>query len=143
STPANLQPAWLFGDIMLTWNAAPGAIGYNVYRYDSANELWVQTATNLNVLRYREMNVYDPMIYSVTAINDDGESAAAGPVLAEPTGEGFNISIDRWSWSVYDTSAVIQWTVSLEAGADGLVEVGTSPTNLFSLAWDTNYTGMH
>src|SRR5262245_17865955 len=80
SIPENLQPAWLFGEIMLTWNEAPTASGYNVYRYDNANQLWVQTATNLNVPRYREANVYEPAIYSVTAQNDDGESAAAGPV---------------------------------------------------------------
>ncbi|HYV27144.1 MAG TPA: hypothetical protein VFA77_06400, partial [Candidatus Eisenbacteria bacterium] len=143
SMPENLQPAWLFGEIMLTWDEVPEAAGYNVYRYDSANAVWVQTAANLNAPRYREANVWDPTTYSVTATNADGESAPAGPVVAEQTGEGFVISLNQWMWSIYDTQAVIKWTVDLVAGADGMLEAGTSYTNLTFFARDTNYTGLH
>jgi hypothetical protein len=142
-TPENLQPAWLFGEIMLTWDEVPEAAGYNVYRYDSANAVWIQTAASLMVPRYREMNVFEPTTYSVTAVNADGESAPAGPIVAEQTGEGFVISLNQWLWSIYDTQAVIKWTVDLVAGADGMLEVGTSYTNLTFFAWDTNYTGLH
>src|SRR6185369_9076898 len=106
SAPENLQPAWLFGEIMLTWAEVP-ATGYNVYRYDGDNALWVSAATNLTVPRFREY-AQGPAIYSVTAFNADGESVPAGPVLAEQTGESFVLSTDQWAWSIYDTTAVIQ-----------------------------------
>jgi len=143
STPENLQPAWLFGEIMLTWNEVPDASGYNVYRYDTPNTVWVQTATNLPRPLYRESGVYERTIYAVSAVNQDGESAPAGPVVAEQTGDAFTIALDSWLWSIYDTVAAIQWSIDLEAGADGMLEVGTSPTNLVFFASDTNLATVH
>src|SRR5262245_57664644 len=113
AAPENLQPAWLFGEIMLTWNEVPDATGYNVYRYDNTNAVWVQTAANLAASRYRELNVYDPTTYGVTAINMEGEGTPAGPVVTEQTGDGFVISLNQWLWTISDTSAIIQWTVDL------------------------------
>jgi len=141
--PENLQPAWLFGAVRLTWDPVPEAPGYNVYSYDTNNAIWVQKAANLDVPRYHESYVDVPTIYSVTAVNADGESPPAGPVLAEQTGDWFAISADQRTWTIYDTVAIIEWTVDISDGADGTLEVGTSPTNLTSFAWDTNYATLH
>jgi hypothetical protein len=142
TTPENLQPAWLFGEMMLTWNEVPGATSYNVYRYDPTNSVWVVAATGLTAPRYREANS-EPTSYTVTAVNADGESAPPPAVTCVQTGDGFTLMYNEWNSPKYDTSASIQWMIDLVVGADGMLEVGTSPTNLMFMGWDTNYTGMH
>jgi hypothetical protein len=143
-TPGNLQPAWLFGEVMLTWNDVPGVTGYNVYRYDTTNVNWAVIATNVAVPRYRDVGIYDPQNYQVTAVNGDGESAPAGPVLAQESGDWFYINLNQYNWAIYDTVAAFpNITVSLVAGADAMLEVGTTWSNFTHFAWDTNYATSH
>src|SRR5688500_12838824 len=87
--PQNLQPAWLFGEVMLTWNEVPEATSYTVHRYDANSAAWAPIATGLTLPRYRDEGVYDPQSYTVTAVNAEGESGPAEPVVAEQTGDSF------------------------------------------------------
>jgi len=132
-----LQPAWLFGEVMLTWNPVPDATSYKVYRYDGTNT-WVAIATGVTVPRYRDPSIYDPQNYTVTAVNADGESLQAPPVLAQGNGPWLTINLNEYNWSLYDTVATFPIFVDLIAGADAMLEVGPSWTNLTHFTWQTN-----
>src|SRR5262245_27498813 len=80
--PENIRPSWLWSpvpsghEVMLTWDAAPGATSYNVYIWDDAVSTWTAAATGLAELRYRNAGPPPmPAQYLVTAVNADGESA--------------------------------------------------------------------
>src|SRR5436190_2112229 len=126
-TPQNLQPAWLFGEIMLRWDEMPGATSYNVYRFDPTNNVWLIATNGLTSPRYREYT-WEPATYTVAAVNADGESAAASPVETAPTGDPFSIYFEQWNSPMYDTTATLEWRVNWVRGADGMLEVGTTWT---------------
>src|SRR5262245_40718248 len=105
-TPQNLQPAWLFGEIMLTWDEVPGA-AYNVYRYDLTNSVWVLAMSGVTAPRYREY-VSTATTYSVTAVNADGESASASPVTCIQGDDGFWMTFDQYNSPIYDRATTIQ-----------------------------------
>jgi large repetitive protein len=143
AAPGNLLPGWLFGDIILTWDEVPSAASYQVYKYDAASASWTTVATGLTVPYYRETNVPDPTQYTVSAINAEGESTPAAPVTTQQTGDGFSMAFSSENRSFYETKTILSWGVSLVAGADAVLEVGTSPTNLVYVGRDTNYATFH
>ena len=128
--PQNFQYAWLSWEVMLTWDEVPGATSYNVYRYDATNTTWAPIATGVTVPRYRDSGIYEPQSYTVKAVNADGESLPAPPVVAHDSGDWLSINLNQYNWRLYDTVAVFPITVDLLAGADAMLEVGPTWSNL-------------
>ncbi len=98
ATPqANLPPAVptgftaTAGDDMvaLSWNAVPGATGYNVYRGTATGTLSSKATvtTGITAVNYNDTNVVDgtPYYYQVTAVNANGESSGSSEQNATPT----------------------------------------------------------
>src|SRR5262245_14605253 len=123
-TPQNVIGAYIAGAnyVRLTWEVTPGAEGYNIYVYDSSNQVWQAVElgfTNANVtltnVIWRQYNYgLMPATYSVTATNAEGESAASPPVSVDNTFSGYG--------------ATLQWP---------MIENGTlTPTN--ALLWFMN-----
>src|SRR3954469_10166357 len=124
--PANLQGIFLPAEIMLSWNPSPGAAYYRVSRAQS-NRRWVPF-TDVALTRVRDGDFFEGIsYYQVIAYNQAGE---AGPPVECLVMSGAPAYIRVFGVNprpVSDTSFAISW--NLETYGDGLLEVGTSPTN--------------
>ena len=77
------------GQVTLSWTAAPGAIGYNIYRGTSAGgEAAQPVATNITGVTYIDTGLINGpnYYYKITAITTGGESASSAEVSATPSG---------------------------------------------------------
>ena len=148
--PTNAQPAyileWPASYTRLTWNSVTEASGYNVYRYDTGTTSWVQAAAGVTNLFSTDANYGTlPADYYVTAVTPEGESAPSTVVTAQevyPQSTLYLSPIEPWN-GLSSTSAVVRWTVSLVSGADGMLELGTSPTQLTLVGYHPEYQGFH
>src|SRR5688572_9517553 len=123
--PQRLQFAWIFGgwpntdEALLRWDAVPGATSYNVYRYDTNAAAWTLLASSVPVPRYRDP-VFDLYEYTVTAVNDDGESAPAEPVVGDYGNGPWLIYVDPTSWPRYETAIEIFVSLNDVNGGDAM-----------------------
>jgi hypothetical protein len=143
AVPARLQYAWVDYDILLRWDAVPDAASYNVYRYDTAAATWTLLASDIPVPRYRDPFILDVYEYTVTAVNGDGESAAAQPVIAEYGSDPVFLWEGAINWTMYDVG--VQASIYLNAGAPGdvMIELGPSWSELTHFVWITNFASFH
>ena len=85
-TPTGLAAAAGDGQAILTWNPSVNATNYNVKRAVNIGGPYVVVATNLTMLALTNTGLTDGTTYyfSVSAVNQAGESANSAPVIAQP-----------------------------------------------------------
>ncbi|HXI51676.1 MAG TPA: Ig-like domain-containing protein, partial [Candidatus Saccharimonadales bacterium] len=84
--------------------------------------------------------------YAVAAVNGEGEGQASTVTQPEALAD-FVIYVywpDEYYHTVTSTNAILSWTINVLSGADGMLELGTSPTNFdYFVGYDTNYALWH
>jgi alpha-tubulin suppressor-like RCC1 family protein/fibronectin type 3 domain-containing protein len=115
----------------LSWNAAAGATGYNVYRATTTTAYTV-LASNVNVNTYVDQSAENGTVYyyAITAMNDAGESGYSTAVSAMPIGtadsEGnralvtigiVNGGEKEFDLSVAEIELFLQWYDSTASGS--------------------------
>jgi fibronectin type 3 domain-containing protein len=82
SAPTNLAGGYNNGAMSLTWNAASGASGYNVYRgFTNGNETLYKSGVSSASFSDSSLQAGIDYWYKVTAVNAGGESAASNEVI--------------------------------------------------------------
>ena len=82
----DFQPFFGDGIAILTWQAVPGASGYNVYRASGGSGFTLLTAAPQSGTEYTDMSITEGTAYSyaVTAVNGAGESSQSSPETGTP-----------------------------------------------------------
>lgn len=134
----NVRAITLPAEVLLTWDEWPGAVSYGVYRAN-LDRRWAPIAKNVLAPRYRDSDFQTlPCYYQVAAYDTTGAVVAFAEIS---TPNGLPIA-PLWpprvtTRPVSDTSFAVSW--NLAAPGDGLLEVGTSPTNYQWAAVNTNF----
>jgi fibronectin type 3 domain-containing protein len=90
AAPTGLQAQASAGQVSLSWNPSEGATDYNVYRSETSPvDLGAEPIATVGATSYLDENVVNGTTYHyvVTAVNEDGESAASAEVSATPEGD--------------------------------------------------------
>jgi hypothetical protein len=117
--PANLTGSLSGGAAVLTWNAVPGAGGYNVKRSTSFNGPYLNVTSGITATNYTDASLTGHTIYyyAVTALAPGFESTNSAVVTVTPP------VIANWSFEAQSVNAggyAIEtptgWSVSGQAG---------------------------
>lgn len=146
--PQSVKGAFIWNEgpsyARLTWEPVTDATGYNVYRFDSTNSVWQLIAASVQPPAFFDYELPgSPTLYAMTAVNPDGESAASSPATVQGDG-ACTLAVsepDEDFGTLTPTNALISWAVDCESGADGMLEIGPSPTNLTVVAFDPKCHG--
>src|SRR5580765_3131981 len=143
SLPAGSPPALpivraivLPAEVLLTWDGPPDATYYGIYRAD-LDRRWMPIAKPVLAPRYRDTDFRTlPCYYQVAAFNGAGELIAFSEFLVSNTVASVSLyGVDPRP--VSDTSVALVW--NMMGSGDGLLEIGTDPTNYLSVATATNF----
>ncbi len=148
--PQNPAPAWIYAwphFARVTWDPVPGADSYNLYRYDETAQTWQPVAPGVtNPMAFDPTAGSAGRSYRVTALNAEGESSPSAVVTTQDSDYFPYFSFTppgTYPGTLSPTSATIQWVVSLTTGADGMLEIGLSLTNLTVVAFQPEYAFGH
>jgi hypothetical protein len=145
AAPAGLTAVAGNGQVVLSWNAAANATGYNVKQATVSGGLYTTVATNLPFLTYTNTGLANGTLYYfvVSATNSVGESAnsieaSARPVSPAQTPLNFVMSSGQiqFSWPMDHTGWHVQiQTNSLNAGigTHWVTVPNSNVTNQFSV----------
>ena len=142
-TGAQLPPTGLVAtavsssQINLSWNASPGATGYNIYRstsVDGGGRSPINGSTPVTTTSYSDMgiSVSTPFYYVVSAINDQVESANSNKVSASvfsslPVTSGLVLCMDASRIAgVAQNNVVSTWTDSSGTANNAVRQSGSS-----------------
>jgi hypothetical protein len=95
------------GQVVLSWNSSPNAIGYNVKSSATLAGPYNIIAPNLNGLTYTNTGLTDGTVYYfvVSALNSAGESTNSAAVAAQP----FSSTAPQFSYQVSGGQIQITW----------------------------------
>jgi hypothetical protein len=151
AAPQYVNVSWLDNQnqFLVRWFSVTDATSYNVYRYDTNTSAWTAVATNLsfeswNVPSFRHSASPESGegIYSVTAVNGDGESSSTSASVVPGSGlSTFTCYFDYWPRGY--TFIQSQCQGSWEAGTMGMMEVALDGTNFTHGVWSTNFQITH
>jgi Bacterial Ig domain/Fibronectin type III domain len=145
---ANLHAYTTPSEILLTWDAVPGAVHYELYRA-GADLAWKLASSAVTTTRFRDGD-YDwfPTYYRIIAVTFAGERFVSETVTAPNPYllvQLSGISVRPLS----ETSVSIDWEVNHplrnqsgpppSGGARALLEVGSSPSDLAPVEWSATY----
>ena len=156
-SPSNVRAFMLPAEaveILLAWDASPGATYYRVYRAE-ADRRWRPIASNIREPRFRDTDFLSwpssPCYYQVVAVSAAGEMAASVEIPVEagmqqqPLIRLSQVSVRP----VADTAMSIRWGVEAplynqwgwpaSGGALGMLELGTTPANLALVGWTADF----
>jgi len=126
--PTNLTASLNGGAASLTWNAVPGAGGYNMKRSTSFNGPYLNITSSLTGTNYNDTSLtgHTTYYYAVTALAPGFESTNSAVVTVAPP------VIANWSFEnpvVTDgnfTTTLPGWNTSGNAGAFAIINPGTA-----------------
>lgn len=129
--PAPTQLAAAPGDaqVTLTWNASPGALGYNVYRgLTSGGESSTPIISGWKATTYIDSTVSNGVtyFYVVTAVDGGQESADSNEASATPVVPGSPATPTNLSAQPLDSAAILTWNPSPGAVSYNLYRGTTS-----------------
>jgi hypothetical protein len=129
--PGNLRATFLPAEVLLSWDGSADVAYYRIYRAD-LDRRWMPIADHVAVPRYRDGDFRSlPCYYQISAFNAAGESATSPEFLVSNAVASSFPSIVLKGINprpVSDTAFAVSWYMSGGVG-DGLLELGTSPTN--------------
>jgi hypothetical protein len=125
--PTNVRAIILPAEVLLTWDASPGADSYKVYR-GGPNRRWILPAVAREP-RFRDTEFTElPSYYQLSACNAAGECLSTAEFLVYPATNDLRL-IGATPRPLSDTSFAVAWTIGGAAGlglGEGMLEVGTS-----------------
>src|SRR5437016_12530776 len=135
-TVPNVRAIVLPAEVLLTWEGAPDAAYYGIYRAD-LDRRWMPIAKPVLAPRYRDTDFRTlPCYYQVAAFNAAGELITFSEFLVSNRVASVSLyGVDPRP--VSDTSVALVW--NMMGLGDGLLEVGTDPTNYLWVAARTNF----
>jgi Tat protein translocase TatB subunit len=83
-TPTSLLASPAIGNVLLTWNSSTGSTSYTIRRSMGPQDPWLIIAMNIAELAWTDTDVQPGKTYhySVTGVNDTGESGTSDEVTA-------------------------------------------------------------
>ncbi len=125
--PANVRAIILPAEVLLTWDASPGADFYQVAR-GGPNRRWIWPAITSEP-RFRDTEFTElPSYYQLSACNAAGECLSTAEFLVYPATNDLRL-IGATPRPLSDTSFAVAWTIGSATGfglGEGMLEVGTS-----------------
>ena len=125
--PTNVRAIILPAEVLLTWDASPGAVSYKVSR-GGPNRRWIWPAITTEP-RFRDTEFTElPSYYQLSACNAAGECLSTAEFLVYPATNDLRL-IGATPRPLSDTSFAVAWTISGAMGfglGDGMLEVGSS-----------------
>ncbi len=148
--PQNPAPAWIYASThfaRVTWDPVPGAESYTLYRYDDTAQTWQPVMSGVtNAMAFDTTAGSAGRSYRVTALNAEGESLPSAIVTTQDSNYIPYFSFTppgTYPGTLSPTSVTIEWIVSLTSGADGMLEIGPSPTSLTVVGFHPEYAFGH
>ena len=88
-TPTSLLASPSIGNVLLTWNSSTGSTSYTIRRSTGPQDPWLIIAMNIAELAWTDTDVQPGKTYhySVTGVNDTGESGTSDEVIAVIPGD--------------------------------------------------------
>jgi fibronectin type 3 domain-containing protein len=126
------------GQVSLSWDAVPGATGYNVYRSTTGTPDITGTPLNsapIGATDYTDVTAGNGITYRyvVTALNDAMQSAASNEVTATPTDDTPPAAPTGLTATAGDGSVDLAWNPNVEsdvAGYDLYRSTGANPVDV-------------
>ncbi len=88
-TPTSLLASPAIGNVLLTWNSSFGATSYTIRRSAGSQDPWLIVSMNVAELAWTDTDVQPGKTYhyTVTGVNDTGESGNSDEVIAVIPGD--------------------------------------------------------
>lgn len=88
-TPTSLMASPAIGNVLLTWNSSAGSTSYTIRRSSDKQDPWLIVAMNITELAWTDTDVQPGKTYhyTVTGVNDTGESGNSDEVIAVMPGD--------------------------------------------------------